>query len=99
MCKKEVFGHCTHITLYVGPTIILYVNMMSLQCPHFLLNVNQRLSILLLNTYIINCYYYDYYYYYFFFEILYNIIIYNIILNFLFVFGVSVLILILRTLW
>ena len=35
MCKKEVFGHCTHITLYVGPTIILYVNMMSLQCPTF----------------------------------------------------------------
>ena len=25
MCKKEVFGHCTHITLYVGPTIILYM--------------------------------------------------------------------------
>ena len=35
MCKNEVFGHCTHITLYVGPTIILYVNMMSLQCPTF----------------------------------------------------------------
>ena len=35
MCKKEVFGHCTHITLYVGPTIILYVNMMSLQYPTF----------------------------------------------------------------